>query len=196
MIKTIKHWWNRIPIGTRSILFGAHAFWLHWIFVSIAWTKLYGFPFDPRLWCCFFLHDLGYWSKPNMDGPEGETHPELGAKIMTFLFGKEWGDFTLFHSRYYAKRKGAAPSKLCFADKLSFVYTPKWIYIPMVTWTGEIDEYLQNAQKSDSEHWTPTNFDKNKWHAQLKVYFIKWVEEHKQGAEDTWTQKRHVSCAK
>ena len=53
-----------MKIGTRSVLFGAHAFWLHPWFVAAAWWKLYGFPWDPRLWVAFFLHDLGYFGKP------------------------------------------------------------------------------------------------------------------------------------
>ena len=75
------------PVGTRSVLFGAHCFFIHPIFVFIAWWKLYGFPFDPRLWVAFFVHDLGYFGKPNMDGKEGETHVEFGAKIMHFFDG-------------------------------------------------------------------------------------------------------------
>ena len=127
---------------------------------------------------------------------EGETHPELGGKIIAFLFGEKWGNFCLYHSRYYCKKHNAEPSKLCFADKLAFVYTPKNLYIRMTTMTGEIDEYLHNAQKSDNPKWTPTNFDKDKWHAQLKEYFTTWVNEHKEGKKDTWTKKRHVDCAK
>lgn len=69
-------------IGTKSVLFGAHQCLLHPWFVAAAWWRLYGFPWDPRLWVAFFVHDLGYIGKPNMDGPEGETHPELGAACM------------------------------------------------------------------------------------------------------------------
>lgn len=72
-----------MDIGTKSVLYGAHCFFLHPIFVFIAWWKLYGIPYDPRLWVAFFVHDLGYFGKPNMDGPEGETHVELGSKIMS-----------------------------------------------------------------------------------------------------------------
>lgn len=72
--------------GTKSVLYGAHAFWLHPWFVAWAWWKLYGFPWDPRLWVAFFVHDLGYIGKPNMDGEEGEQHPHLGATIMGALF--------------------------------------------------------------------------------------------------------------
>lgn len=78
-----------MKIGTKSVLFGAHCFFLHPWFVAAAWWKLYGFPFDPRLWVAFFVHDLGYWGKPNMDGIEGERHPYFGAKIMQRLFDKK-----------------------------------------------------------------------------------------------------------
>jgi hypothetical protein len=77
-----------LRVGTKSVLFGAHAFWLHPGLVVLAWWKLYGFPRDIRLWVAFFVHDLGYWGKPNMDGTEGEKHPEFGARIMHILFDK------------------------------------------------------------------------------------------------------------
>lgn len=71
-----------MKVGTKSVLFGAHCWLLHPWFVFAAWRKLYGFPWDPRLWLCFFVHDLGYIGKPNMDGPEGESHVEWGAGFM------------------------------------------------------------------------------------------------------------------
>ena len=195
-------------VGTKSVLFGAHCFFLHPWFVAAAWNKLYGFPLDPRLWVAFFVHDIGYIGKPNMDGPEGERHVELGARIMSYLFDRKenfydvrlgdgtrigrWGQFSLYHSRYYSKANGAQPSKLCFADKLSFPLTPSWLYLPAVTATGEINEYLKNAQKADSGHWKPTGYDKKLWHRQLCEYMTKWVEEHKNGGQDTWTDaNRH-----
>lgn len=218
-----------MTIGTKSVLFGAHCFFLHPWFVAVGWWKLYGFPWDPRLWVAFFVHDLGYLGKPNMDGPEGESHPKLGAHIMRFLFDnrdfaggwvcgasrtaravspildymfgfspycEDWHDFSLYHSRYYAKSRGGQPSQLCFADKLSFTLTPSWLYLPMVSATGEINEYLKNAQKADSGHWKPTGYDKRLWHAQLCEYMTKWVDEHKDGAADTWTDaKRHAKTA-
>lgn len=73
-------------IGTKSLLYGAHQFAIHPVMVFFAWWRLYGFPWDPRLWIVFFVHDWGYWGKPNMDGEEGETHVELGGKIVSFLF--------------------------------------------------------------------------------------------------------------
>lgn len=77
-----------MKIGTRSILFGAHCWFIHPWFVAAAWSKLYGFPTDLRLWVAFFVHDLGYWGKPNIDGDEGESHPILGARIMSRFDGR------------------------------------------------------------------------------------------------------------
>ena len=71
-----------MKIGTKSVLFGYHAFWLHPFFVAEGWRRLYGFPFDPKLWAAFLLHDIGYLGKPNMDGKEGEAHPEMGAGMV------------------------------------------------------------------------------------------------------------------
>jgi len=63
----------------------------------------------------------------------------------------------------------------------------------MVTATGEINEYLKNGNKtSDSGRWKATGTDKKVWHKQLCEYMIKWVEEHKDGRDDTWTNNnRH-----
>lgn len=81
-------------IGTRSILYGAHCWFIHPWFVAWAWVKLYGWPRDFRIWVAFFVHDLGYWGKPNMDGPEGEDHVLLGADLM-----HRWFDKTILEER-------------------------------------------------------------------------------------------------
>lgn len=188
-----------ISVGTKSVLFGAHCFIIHPFFVAIAWIKLYGFTFDPRIWLAFFVHDLGYLGKPNMDGIEGETHPELGASIM-HLFdipklsfsddgylpmylierGNYWKEFSLYHSRYYAKKNGAKYSKLCVADKLAFCIEPYWLYIFKATLTGEIHEYM-------SVHHHIVGQTKKEWHTYVVDYMIKWVEEHKDLKPDNWT---------
>jgi hypothetical protein len=220
-------------VGTKSILFGAHALWLHPWFVAAAWTKLYGFPWDPRLWVAFFVHDLGYWGKPNMDGPEGELHPTFGAEIMHALFDlppnrschlcdgridfisgdsmgtyqgkcgsclyrtRRWYDFTLYHSRFMAKAHGARFSKLCVADKLALVLTPAWLYLPMVNLTGEIKEYMKLADTRHAageprfegkyERMAVWNEDQSQWFANVQEYLRRWVEEHKDERQDTWT---------
>lgn len=216
-----------MKVGTKSVLFGAHCFLLHPIFVALGWIKLYGFPLDPRIWIAFFVHDLGYWGKPNMDGTEGETHVELGAKIMSIFdyrfLVKEihsiyrnypyytnlgyksifqfkgyalikrnthyWHDFSLYHSRYYAKKNNKPVSKLCFADKLAFSYTPQILYILMTSATGEIYEYMRqnDCYKDKSDDWSPNFSNKVIWHKDVDVYMRDWVKEHKDGREDTWT---------
>jgi len=193
-----------MKVGTRSVLFGAHCFFLHPLFVALAWWRLYGFPFDPRLWVAFFVHDLGYLGKPNMDGAEGEEHPWLGAKIMNVLFDdtapfvaivdwqrplQRWFDFTLYHSRFLAKRHGRPHSRLCVADKLAFTLEPAWLYLPRVALTGELREYMSHhadgmryGDGSASAHcgaW--------QWHAEVCRHLRAWVAEHRDGRRDTWT---------
>ena len=80
-------------VGTKSVLFGVHAVWLHPFFVAWAWWKLFGFPWDLRLWFAFVLHDIGYLRKRKMDDLQGEQHVVLGGRIMGWLFGPEWRDF-------------------------------------------------------------------------------------------------------
>jgi hypothetical protein len=188
-------WRLIMTVGTRSVLFGAHAFWLHPLWTGVAWAKLYGFPWDPRLWLAFAVHDLGYIRKESMDDFEGERHVELGARIMRFLCGDAWGDFTAAHSRYWAKRNGCQVSRLCVADKLAFVLTPAWLYLPMARGTGELHEYMMRARErqAGSAHFTEEESgqlqsrDAREWLKGLKSYTRRWVEHHRHGCEDTWT---------
>jgi len=183
-----------MKIGTKSVLYGAHCFLIHPWFVMFAWWKLYGFPNDIRLWVAFFVHDLGYIGKINMDGPEGETHVELGARIMG-IFGKKWADFSRYHSRFYAKKDGVQFSALCVADKLAICLEPAWLYLPRVRWTGEINEYMNLAVRkkydgepvSKYESMSLSTKSAKDWHTGMTSYMRRWVEEHKDGREDTWT---------
>jgi len=167
-----------MKIGTKSILFGVHAFYLHPIFVLLGWWKLYGFPWNPLLWLCFFLHDLGYWNKPNMDGPEGEQHPWFAAKIMYF-FGWEWGQLCLCHSRFLAKRYQFKISKLCIADKMAIILTPDWLYLPMARLSGEIHEYMKLADEGKYKTMNCGGRDQKQWLSEVKAYLVKWVDQHK-----------------
>lgn len=217
---------NRFTVGTKSILFGVHCFFLHPFVVALAWMKLYGARsvsvghrmvtmkarsrylngpirvrgaeevtvsiWSPRLWLAFFVHDLGYFGSPNMDGPEGELHPLVGARIMDAICGEPWGDFVKYHSRFLAKKDGAKPSPLCMADKLAIVLPPRWIYLILGGLTGEIDEYMarsdrNNATGSKYAHMHPTLGDRKQWHDDMCAYVRRWVEEHKDGRADTWT---------
>jgi hypothetical protein len=204
-----------MKIGTKSILFGAHCFFIHPIFVFIAWWKLYGFPFDLRLWTAFFVHDLGYWEKPNMDGKEGKTHPEFGAELMHkwfdkktnnvydrfhnfnhVMYSRKWYYFTLYHSRFLAKKENNGEySKLCVADKLSITLEPKWFYLTRVILSGEIKEYKSLAKKRESDgekinKYESMNLNLNTtsaWYDSVMSYLKRWVDEHKDLKRDTWT---------
>jgi hypothetical protein len=184
-----------MTVGTRSVLFGAHAFWLHFWFVGLAWARLFGAPWDVRLWVAFAVHDLGYLGKNDVEGRDGETHVELGASIMGFFFGDSWADFVACHSRYWAKRMNRQVSALCIADKLAFVLTPAWLYLPMTRASGELAEYMLRAKErqAGSGYFTAeesaqlNSTDERVWLAGLKSYTRRWVEAHRDGREDTWT---------
>ncbi|MEW5927824.1 MAG: hypothetical protein AB1941_10080 [Gemmatimonadota bacterium] len=190
-----------MKIGTRSVLYGAHCFFLHPWFVAWAWWQLYGFPWDPRLWVAFFVHDLGYVGKPNMDGPEGETHVEFGARVMEVLFGRAWGEFCRYHSRFYAKRDGHHFSRLCVADKLAIALTPAWLYLPMVRATGEISEYMRLADTRNlvggpAGKYAGMNVHadaEGQWYANVRDYVRRWAYEHRDGRDDTWTPTPEVA---
>jgi len=205
-----------MTVGTKSVLFGAHQFLIHPWFVAWGWWTLYGFPFDLRLWVAFFVHDLGYIGKPNMGGPEGEQHPQVGAAIMSWLFDHPWldrpwpylggwmkygawGNFTIMHSRYYAKTLGMQPSRLCMADKLAIALTPGWLYLPMVRASGELQEYMAhekhrlvwNSHISDVERRRMLSGSQAEWYTGVQSYCRRWAFAHREGAVDTWTSDAH-----
>lgn len=222
-----------MSIGTKSVLFGVHQFALHPLLIAIGWWKEYGwrrveigalsglaacedcigahpaeYPvyaslLDPRLWLAFIVHDVGYLGKPNMDGAEGETHPEVGARIMRGLFGEPWGDLVLLHSRYYAKRLGRPLSPLCIADKWVSLIEPWWLYLPRVWATGELAEYMANARKRGETTGPNDPLDAEereaflsgsarRWHWAFQRYMRRWIAEHRTGKADNWTRVRHA----
>lgn len=268
----------KLEIGTRSLLFGAHQFLIHPWFVAEAWRRLFGFPWDPRLWVLFFVHDLGYLGKPNMDGPEGEQHPRLGARIMGALFDRGvdietgkwevvkdaegdawrvrwslpdsegrylwvrhyivgqlspgwceaaaerdaaemnrkcrvpsdhpnghtaplsttrprsfWHDMALYHSRFLSKQAGKPVSRLCYADKLAICLTPAWLYLPLVRLSGEIHEYMRRSEQKEGQKYDSMviySDSQRQWYENMRDYILRWVEEHKDGREDSWTPKQ------
>lgn len=193
-----------MKIGTKSLLFGAHCFFLHPWFVAAAWWKLYGFPWDIRLWVAFFVHDWGYWGKPNMDGPEGESHILLGARILSTLFDAQleqdgwtetcpysyhwerrnmsWEQFALFHSRSVARRARRPVSKLGMADKLAIVFTPWWLYLPLVWLTGEVREYRKASQEG-GKYASMSCYDRSwrVWYGKVQDYLKAWVNTYREG---------------
>lgn len=175
-----------MKIGTKSVLFGAHCFLIHPFFVAWGWKVLFGFPWDPRLWFAFALHDIGYIGRSDIDGRSGEEHVILGARIMGCLFGPKWADECYRHSRYWSQRMGLPVSRLCVADKLAFAITPGWLYIPMARWTGELAEYMQRSKERQAgdrgftaEELTLLNSDDaHSWLRGLQSYTLRWVEQH------------------
>ena len=123
-----------------------------------------------------------------MDGPDGESHVEPGARIMELLFGGGWGDFCRRHSRRWVKTHGGELSPLAAADKLAFAMTPWWLYIPMTSATGELEEYMavsQQRQAGDdffttAERESLASGDRRRWLAALQAYTRRWVEQHVQ----------------
>ena len=149
---------------------------------------------DPRLWVCFLVHDWGYWGKADMNGPEGETHVELGARVAGWLldgwggyqfFGlrvdrsqKTWHDFSLFHSRHYAQKQGEAPSRLCIADKLAITVGPGWLYLALANLSGEIHEYMTQTRGNSDELMLAACKSQRTWLSELRAWAHQWVEKN------------------
>jgi len=158
--------------GTKSILYGTHQFLIHPFYVFIGWWRLYGFPWDPRLWFCFLVHDLGYLGKSDIEGKTGRQHVEFGAKIAGFLFGKRFYNECLGHSRYYATEQNIPLSRLCYADKLAFVIEPIWLYLFKACLSGEIKEY-----RMTSVQWCPLWASNRDWHTKLRDRILSQIKE-------------------
>jgi len=136
-------------IGTKSVLFGVHQFILHPFIVAQAWWIVYREWPALHEWAAIVTHDLGYWGEPNMDGPEGEEHPEKIAAWWRKYFG-EFGEKVaievLGHSRFHAGKNGLPLSRLFQPDKLSAALYPRWLYLLLGNLSGEIHEYMGHAQ--------------------------------------------------
>ena len=130
-----------------------HQFLLHPVFVFLAWLIIYRRL--PRLYelMAIITHDLGYWGKRDMDGAEGESHPEATARIWQRHFGKfgeRVADEILGHSGYYVRYNGAVLSKLYRADKLAGALYPMWLYLLLGNLSGEIREYMSCPKYDNS----------------------------------------------
>jgi hypothetical protein len=158
-------------MGTKSLLFGAHQFILHPIFVFVAWKRIYKEYPDWRTSICIIFHDWGYVGCPEIDGERGKMHPLLGAKIARKLFGKKYYELCIYHSRHYADKDSKKPSKLCWADKLGVALEPWWLYLPKARLTGELTEYRLNAIK-----FIPMETSDKKWYIWIQSRFRKIVE--------------------
>lgn len=184
-------------VGTKSVLFGVHAFWWHPLTVARAWRRLYGVSPNRYEWCAILCHDLGYWGCPNMDGPEGREHPLRGALLagnlarwVNKLFGRKWVDrdsglhssthhliqtaiLALGHSREFTKRHKLTPSKLCWADKYCCWFDPTWFYLLRAYLSGEIHEFRTNANG-----YIPQDFTCREWYGwyRTRIYFLPEIQ--------------------
>jgi len=136
---------GRVRVGTKSLLFGVHQVFWHPVTVWLAWRRLYGRLPSWRIAICILVHDWGYLGCRDMDGTEGEKHPELGSRIAGWLFGPDYRDLVLYHSRTYARMAGVEPSLLCWADKASIGCEPEWFYLFRARLSGELYEYRTRA---------------------------------------------------
>jgi hypothetical protein len=131
-------------VGTKSLLIGVHQLLWHPITVYLAWCRLYGRP-TVREAICILVHDWGYWGSRDMDGQSGIDHPKLGSEIAGRLFGDYYRELVVLHSRRLARKLGATPSKLCWADKASILFDPEWFYLLRARASGELAEYREKA---------------------------------------------------
>jgi hypothetical protein len=144
-----------MKMGTKTLLFGCHQFIIHPFFTGLAWVKLYRKLPNWKEAVCILIHDWGYWDKPNVDGPEGERHPEWAAhwafryldRVITddsdhpVYIEQYHANLCLYHSSTLAKRDGVGVSKLCLPDKYGITMVPIWLMVLLGKLTGETKEY-------------------------------------------------------
>jgi hypothetical protein len=110
-----------MQIGTKTLLFGNHQFLIYPFFVWLAWIRIHGKLPNWKEMICIFIHDWGYWGKPNVDGPEGEQHPVWAAwwalRHFDPILNRQWTmryyHLCMFHSSSMAKKCEQKVSKLC-----------------------------------------------------------------------------------
>ena len=186
-----------MKIGTKSLLFGCHQFVLHPIYTYVAWRKLYNeFPSIGET-VAIIIHDWGYWGKSNLDGEEGERHPEWADNFfrclcsiyvktsMKYLPTKYYSNdyylqindlskLCLYHSRFYAKKFEQEPSKLCWADKRGTILYGKYLWLFLATITGELKEYMTN----DKYEIYYKGVDKDKWFTEYVKFITPIIQEN------------------
>jgi hypothetical protein len=146
-----------MKIGTKSLLFGAHQFLVHPATVFLAAVVMEKRIPNWKECTCIFIHDWGYWGCPNMEGVEGQKHPEYAANLArkyldvnddTIAPKDTYHNLCLYHSRSYSAHWCTFPSKLCWWDKLCVKFDPWWFYLPRVYLSGEIHEYRKEAENA------------------------------------------------
>lgn len=185
-----------MSIGTRSLLYGSHQFILHPLMVLVAWRELYGaLPRDWRVWVAIVAHDWGYWGLRDMDGAEGDTHPDRSARLIEGWFPDrpDLAELVRYHSRFAAKRDGRNVSRLCAPDKLACALWWPWLYVLLCSWTGELDEYIARNRSATDKYAATTGGGiegetRIAFYRNVAAYLRRWAYEHANGRYDTWTQ--------
>ena len=160
-------------VGTKSILFGVHQFLIHPYFVVKAWRIIYHRGPSLNEFRAIVTHDLGYWGSPNMDGEEGEKHPQIAANWW-LKKGTYIGDFVakeiLGHSRFYAAHEGIGLSNLFRADKLSYALYPRWLYLLLGNLSGEIHEYMRQARNGKYRKHSRNGTSQVSWLVEMQAH--------------------------
>lgn len=150
-----------MKMGTKSLLFGVHQFFIHPLMVLWAWRIIYRKWPKPFQLCAIITHDWGYWGLSNMDGAEGETHAERSSDLWyrckgshkLFCFGLSVRYQIKGHSRFSAKKwNHGMLSELFQADKLSVALYPRWLYLLLGNLSGEIHEYMAIAKDKEGKY--------------------------------------------
>jgi len=136
-----------MKLGTKSLLFGIHNIVIHPIVVCIAWHRIFNKHPNWKELVCIIIHDWGYWGCATMDGDDGNLHPCWAAGVVRKWWGPRYWELCLYHSRHIAHQDYVTPSKLCYADKLSFCIMPWWLYVMLGLLTGEIYEYREQTER-------------------------------------------------
>lgn len=180
-----------MKIGTKTLLYGCHQFVLHPAYTYVAWRKLYGeFPSIGET-IAIIIHDWGYWGKSNLDGEEGEKHPEWARDVLNNIsvyvrnnihFESGYNIFKLsqlclYHSRFYAKRNYEEPSKLCWADKYGTILYGKYLWSFLATISGELKEYMTN-DKYEIYYKGAEDDGKYKWFTEYVKFIMPMIEEN------------------
>ena len=142
--------------GTKSVLWGVHAFWFHPIVVGLAWHKIHNRWPNRWEWIAIATHDLGYVGCSELDGPDGKLHPYVGARIgksiARFFGAREYEalhveELVLGHSRSFCDAECKKLSDLCDPDKLSVLYDPAIFYWLRGTLSDEFQEYWHREEQ-------------------------------------------------
>ncbi len=119
--------------GTKSYLIGCHQFFLHPLWVLLAWRLEY--KSWPKWWeiICIFLHDIGVCGRQYLSDDDAKIgHWRKGAVLsQNIIFKiKDWDNerFKAYGmcAGHCPKESGFSESKLSRADKRSWLVAPMW----------------------------------------------------------------------